>query len=87
MGLYAYACTGTNLTEATHIVLLDPVAGSREAARATEGQALGRAHRLGQTKQLTVLRLIMENTVEHKLYLRNYASLAEVQARPAEKFS
>ena len=69
--------------------MLDPVAGSREAARATEGQALGRAHRLGQTKELTVLRLIMANTIEHKLYLRNYASLAEVQAQSTmqESFS
>lgn len=37
------AASGTNLTQATHIILLDPVLGTREEAEATERQAVGRA--------------------------------------------
>ncbi|RUS34003.1 hypothetical protein BC938DRAFT_482876 [Jimgerdemannia flammicorona] len=70
------AASGTNLIEATHILLLDPVAGTAEQARAVEGQAIGRAHRLGQDKQITVVRFIVRDTVEYDLYLRNIAAAA-----------
>ena len=46
------AASGTNLVEATHVVLIDPVAGSKEEAIAVESQAIGRAHRMGQNKQV-----------------------------------
>lgn len=36
------------------------------------GQAIGRAHRLGQTEKLTVVRFLVVNTIEHETYLRNY---------------
>jgi len=49
-----HAASGTNLTEATHIVLMDPVAGSQAEAVSIEQQAIGRAHRMGQNKELTV---------------------------------
>jgi len=49
------AASGTNLVEATHVVLIDPIAGTREQALEVESQAIARAHRLGQTK--TVCRL------------------------------
>ena len=45
------AASGTNLVEATHIILIDPVAGTKEQAQAVEAQAIGRAHRMGQDKQ------------------------------------
>lgn len=45
---------------ATYVVLLDAVAGTREEARAIESQAIGRSHRTGQTKKVTVVRLIIE---------------------------
>ena len=46
------AASGTNLVEATHVVLIDPIAGSKEEAIAVESQAIGRAHRMGQYKQV-----------------------------------
>ena len=46
------AASGTNLVEATHVILIDPVAGSKEEAVAIEAQAIGRAHRMGQNKQV-----------------------------------
>lgn len=66
------AASGTNLTGATHILLVDPISGSRKRARAIEAQAIGRAHRLGQTHKVTVVRFIVVDTVEFDAYLNNY---------------
>jgi len=63
--------SGSNLTEATHIILLDTVNAESSAAKAIEEQAIGRASRLGQDKQVKVIRLIMENTIEHDYYNAN----------------
>jgi hypothetical protein len=35
-------------------------------------QAIGRAHRLGQTHKVTVVRFIVVDTVEFDAYLNNY---------------
>ncbi len=45
--------------------------GSKKEAQAIESQAIGRAHRQGQTKQITIVRFVVRNTIEHALYLRN----------------
>eukprot|EP00026_Physarum_polycephalum_P001413 Phypoly_transcript_01414.p1 GENE.Phypoly_transcript_01414~~Phypoly_transcript_01414.p1 ORF type:complete len:862 (+),score=183.93 Phypoly_transcript_01414:614-3199(+) len=68
------AASGTNLTEASHVILIDPVSGTAQHARDVEAQAIGRAHRQGQKKQLTVVRFIIKNTVEEELYQRNHTS-------------
>ncbi len=34
----------------------DPVSGTRKEAQAIESQAIGRAHRQGQAKQVTIVR-------------------------------
>ena len=47
-----HAASGTNLIEASHIVLIDPVAGTKEKSVAIENQAIGRAHRMGQDKRV-----------------------------------
>lgn len=53
---------GLNLTEADYVVLLDPWWNP-----ATEAQAVDRAHRIGQTRQVMVYRLVAENTIEAKV--------------------
>lgn len=65
------AAAGTNLTTATKVILLEPVNGSYEYRKNTEGQAIGRAHRTGQTKQVTVVRFIIKDTVEEEIYNEN----------------
>ncbi|KAI1395251.1 DNA repair protein rad5 [Hypoxylon fuscum] len=50
---------GLNLAVATRIYLLEP-----QWNPSVEKQAFGRAVRLGQTEQVTIIRYIMENTVE-----------------------
>jgi SNF2 family DNA or RNA helicase len=39
------AASGINLTQANYVILIDPVAGTKEEARAIETQAIGRAYR------------------------------------------
>jgi hypothetical protein len=63
--------SGSNLTEASHIVLLDTLNETKANAKAIEEQAIGRAARIGQDKSVQVLRVIMEDTIEHEYYIRN----------------
>lgn len=65
------AASGTNLTKAKQILLLDPVYGTAQHKKNIEGQAIGRAHRLGQTDPVKVVRFIIKDTVEEKIYLQN----------------
>lgn len=64
-------CSGSNLTEASHIVLLDTVNGEKGEANAIEEQAIGRSARLGQTRSVKVIRLIMKDTIENEYYNTN----------------
>lgn len=63
--------SGLTLTEATHIILLDSLNTEKDNAMIIENQAIGRAHRIGQTKTVYVKRFIMRNTIEHDFYMRN----------------
>jgi superfamily II DNA or RNA helicase len=54
--------TGLNLTAADHVLHLDPWWNP-----AAEDQATDRAHRIGQTKPVTVTRLIAEGTIEEAI--------------------
>jgi hypothetical protein len=53
---------GLNLTEADYCFLLDPWWNP-----AVEQQAVDRTHRIGQTKQVIVYRLIAKDTIEEKI--------------------
>ena len=53
---------GLNLTAAEYVFLLDPWWNP-----AVEAQAIDRAHRVGQTKQVFAYRLICKGTVEEKI--------------------
>ncbi len=65
------AASGTNLTKASQVILLDPVNGTYEYRKNTEGQAIGRAHRMGQTQEVDVVRFIIKNTIEEEIYSMN----------------
>ncbi len=64
---------GLNLTEADYCFLLDPWWNP-----ATEVQAVDRTHRIGQTRNVMVYRLIAKDTIEEKVMA--------LQARKAELF-
>lgn len=68
----ASSASGSNLTKASRVILLDPVYGSYDVRKNTEWQAIGRAHRMGQTQQVEVVRLIIKDTVEEEIYKLNF---------------
>ena len=53
---------GLNLTAANYVILLDPWWNP-----AIEDQAMDRAHRIGQKRTVTVIRLIARHTIEEKI--------------------
>ena len=53
---------GLNLTAADYVFILDPWWNP-----AVEAQAIDRAHRIGQTRQVMAYRIICRNTVEEKI--------------------
>lgn len=65
------SASGINLTKAEMVILLDPVSGSYEDRKNTEWQAIGRAVRMGQTKQVQIVRFIIKNTIEETIYQEN----------------
>jgi superfamily II DNA or RNA helicase len=65
---------GLNLTEADYCFLLDPWWNP-----ATEAQAVDRTHRIGQTRNVMVYRLVARDTIEEKVMA--------LKARKAELFS
>jgi hypothetical protein len=65
---------GLNLAEADYCILLDPWWNP-----ATEEQAVDRVHRIGQTRNVMVYRLVAKDTIEEKVMA--------LKARKAELFS
>ncbi|KAI3764093.1 hypothetical protein L2E82_14096 [Cichorium intybus] len=53
---------GLNVIAASHVILLDVWWNP-----ATEDQAIGRAHRIGQTRPVTVARLTIKDTIEDSI--------------------
>jgi len=68
------AASGTNLTEASHIFFVEPINASKEEAKAIEGQAIGRACRLGQKRKVQLFRILLKNTIEEEIYDSIYKS-------------
>ena len=66
------AASGTNLTEASHIFFIEPIDASRKEIRAIEGQAIGRACRLGQKNKVNIVRILARNTIEEEIFNKNY---------------
>jgi SNF2 family DNA or RNA helicase len=67
---------GLNLTQAGYVFILDPWWNP-----AAENQAISRAHRIGQEKNVFVYRFITENSIEEKIQL-----LKERKSSLADKF-
>lgn len=57
---------GINLTAANKVFLLEPCMNT-----ALEAQAIGRSHRMGQTREVTVLKLYVKDSVEERIITLN----------------
>ncbi|PXA68178.1 DEAD/DEAH box helicase [Cryobacterium arcticum] len=66
---------GLNLTEADYVFLLDPWWNP-----ASESQAIDRTHRIGQTKNVMVYRLVAADTIEEKVMALKEAKAKLVEA-------
>lgn len=54
---------GLNIIEARHVILVEPILNP-----ATELQAIGRVHRIGQTKETVVHRFLVRETIEERMH-------------------
>lgn len=68
---YSTAAVGVTLTAASRVYLFEPCTSA-----ATETQAAGRIHRLGQTKEIHIVRLVFRDSVEQAL-----AAMHEARAK------
>lgn len=79
------SASGTNLTRASHVLLVHPMhAASPQTARAYEAQAIGRALRHGQQRQVVVHRFVTQATVEQRITELWAAELWERRPRLVE---
>lgn len=68
------AC-GTNLTKANIVIFIDPIYESIEERISIETQAIGRSLRIGQTKDVTVIRYLIRDTIEEEAYDKYYKNI------------
>ena len=71
--------SGSNLTEASHIIFADVINGDAATTKDMESQAIGRAVRIGQKKPVVVKRIIMQNTIEEEFYTKNKYDMLDLQ--------
>lgn len=68
------SASGTNLTEATHVIFVEPINSKFDEVKAIEGQAIGRACRLGQKNKVKVIRILTKNTIEEDIFENIYSN-------------
>ena len=67
--------SGCDLSVADMVIMLDIVDGPQEYVLSVERQAISRCYRVGQAKDVTVVRLLAENTVESDVYDQTYTNI------------
>lgn len=65
------SASGTNLTKASKVILLEPIYGEYKYRKDQEKQAIGRAHRMGQMNTVTVIRLLIKDSIEDEIHTLN----------------
>ena len=65
--------SGLNLETANHVIILTPLGEPFERADQIERQAIGRCHRVGQTRRVHVRHILVRNSLEQQIYERRTA--------------
>lgn len=65
------SASGLNLTEARKIIFIEPIYGNIKYRKDMESQAIGRAHRIGNTNNIEIIRFIIKDSVEEDIYKMN----------------
>lgn len=63
--------SGLNIICASTIIILEPLKQDYMHRKEIERQIIGRLHRIGQTKEIKFIRLIVNNTIEHTIDIEN----------------
>lgn len=71
--------SGSNLTEANNVIIVDVLNMDRERTKEVESQIIGRAVRLGQKRPVKVVRLVTQDTVESEYFNANRYDIATIQ--------
>lgn len=82
--------SGTNLTKASQVIIIEPIYGTYKFRKDQERQAVGRAHRLGQTKPIKLVRFLIKSSVEddiHKMNVAEDAIQINVHDQDAEEYN
>jgi SNF2 family DNA or RNA helicase len=66
-----FNASGLNIQFAKSIILLQPIRGEYARIRQTENQIIGRLHRIGQNKEINLIRLIIKDSVESDILRQN----------------
>jgi hypothetical protein len=66
-----FNASGLNIQFAKSIILLQPIRGDYARIRQTEHQIIGRLHRIGQTKEINLIRLIIKDSIESDILRQN----------------
>lgn len=72
------ANSGSNLTEARYVFLIDVIDMTKKKIIDIETQAIGRSVRLGQKKSVKVVRFITRNTIEEEIFNNNRYDLLSI---------
>ena len=59
---------GNDLTKASHIIMTDVLMMSKQNASAIENQLFGYMERLGESKEIKLIRLVIQETIEEDYY-------------------
>lgn len=66
-----FNASGLNIQFAKSIILLQPIRGEYARVRQTENQIIGRLHRIGQNKEVNLIRLIIKDSIESEILRQN----------------
>ena len=69
--------SGLHLVRANHVIILTPLGAPYDRADQIERQAIGRCHRIGQTKPVYVKHFIVKGSLEEEIYRERFGQIIQ----------